>query len=411
MIAADLVPLAFAVDKLLLLPGNPRRGDVEAVKRSLEAFGQRKPIVARRSDSVVIAGNHTLQAAQALGWSEIAVVWVDDDDTTSKAFALADNRTAELGDYDDAALAELIGQVGSVDPDLLIASGWNAQAVQELIARIEPIKELINPELTDLTPPKIPKSTFGDVWLLGKHRVLCGDATIRKSFEVLMAGKRATMIFTDPPWNVAIGLDSNPRHRQREGLKNDNLTSEQFGSFLKSFATHAIDFLDGDIYCVLGASEWPNLDDALRSVGFHWSATVIWVKDLFVLGRSKFHRRYEPIWYGWAKNKKSSFQGARNLDDVWEIARPRRSEEHPTMKPIDLMKYAIEASSAPNQIVLEPFGGSGSTLLAAEATGRICYSIELEPIFVDVICRRFQQMTGIKPVNELTGREHDFLDG
>lgn len=411
MIAADLVPLAFAVDKLCLLPGNPRRGDVEAVKRSLEAFGQRKPIVARRSDSVVIAGNHTLQAAQALGWSEIAVVWVDDDDTTSKAFALADNRTAELGNYDEVALADLIGQVGSVDPDLLVASGWDLQSVQDLISRIEPSKQLVNPEETDSQPPKVAKSVLGDIWILGKHRVLCGDSTKRESFELLMSGKRATMMFTDPPWNVAIGLDSNPRHRQREGLKNDNLTSEQFSNFLKSFASHAIDFVDGDIYCVLGASEWPNLDSALRSVGFHWSATVIWVKDLFVLGRSKFHRRYEPIWYGWSKDGKSSFEGARNLDDVWEIPRPRRSEEHPTMKPIELMKRAIEASSAINKIVLEPFGGSGSTLLAAESTGRICYSIELEPVFVDVICRRFQEVTGIVPVNEATGREHNFLNG
>lgn len=188
MIQNDLRGLAYPTDELQLLPGNPRRGNVEAVARSLEAFGQRKPVVARRGDRVVIAGNHTLQAARALGWAEIAVVWVDDDEVTSKAFALADNRTAELGDYDESLLAELIGEVGSVDSELLAASGWSEDAVAELVASLEPEALPVVGDLDDLPDQVISKSMLGDVWLLGQHRVMCGDSTNSTDLDRLMGG-------------------------------------------------------------------------------------------------------------------------------------------------------------------------------------------------------------------------------
>jgi DNA modification methylase len=167
----------------------------------------------------------------------------------------------------------------------------------------------------------------------------------------------------------------------------------------------------GDVYCVLGASEWPTLDRALRGCGFHWSATVIWAKDQFVLGRSKFHRRYEPIWYGWHEGGKSSFQGRRDVDDVWEVPRPRRSEEHPTMKPVELIARALEYSSAAGEVVLDLFGGSGSTLIAAERLGRQAYLLEISPVYCDVIARRWSAFTGLAAARldargELT--EHTF---
>ncbi len=207
MIVSGLEPLAVDIDALQLLPGNPRRGDVAAVSRSLDAFGQRKPIVALR-DGTVIAGNHTLQAAQSLGWEKIAVVWVDDDDATAKAFALADNRTAELGDYDDQALADLIAAVAEADADLLAASGWTSDDLTELLATLEP--ELLPAVLTD--PDDIPdappaKTVPGDVWLLGPHRVVCGDSSEPTVLDKAFDGRSIDIVLTDPPYGIDLETD------------------------------------------------------------------------------------------------------------------------------------------------------------------------------------------------------------
>ncbi len=204
------------------------------------------------------------------------------------------------------------------------------------------------------------------------------------------------MVFTDPPWNVAIGEDSNPRHRQRPGLKNDNLSSQDYLNFISAFAAVCARTNNGDMYCVLGAASWPTLDLIFREYGFHWSATIIWVKDIFVLGRSKYHRRYEPIWYGWHKEGKSTFCDNRSLDDVWEISRPKRSPEHPTMKPVELCVRAISNSSVIGQCVLDLFLGSGSTLIACEKLNRRCYGMEIAPMYCDVIVKRWEEFTGKK---------------
>lgn len=390
------------VESLTPDPENARKHNqknLDAIVGSLRAFGQRRPLVVH--GDVVIAGNGTLEAAKSLGWTHVSVTRTPADWTfeQARAYALADNRTAELAAWDEKILADQLVELDAV--------GWDLAEIG-----FEPLSPPIDPEPLeelDATPPEEPTSKLGDLWLLGQHRVICGDSTQLSTYERLMAGAIAQMMFTDPPWNVAIGKDSNPRHRQREGLHNDDLSPEEFAAFLRSFAESAIRYVEGDVYCVLGASEWPTLDTTLRSAGLHWSATVIWVKDTFVLGRSKYHRRYEPIWYGWRKDGKSSFQGRRDLDDVWEVTRPKRSEEHPTMKPVALVVRAIENSSQSGGIVLEPFGGSGSTLLAAESTRRRCYAIELEPAYVDVICRRYQQATGNLPLLEATGEPHDFV--
>jgi DNA modification methylase len=266
------------------------------------------------------------------------------------------------------------------------------------------LARLLNPAIKDglvdrddvPAPPDQAISQPGDLWHLGNHRLLCGDSTDAGQIAHLMTGRAARMVFTDPPWNVGIGQDSNPRHRQRPGLQNDDLPPDDFRAFLGDFLAAIQPHVAGDFYCVLGASEWPNLDQALRQHGFHWSATIIWVKDAFVLERSKYHRRYEPIWYGWHSAGKSSFGPDRDLDDVWEIPRPRRSDEHPTMKPVELVLRAITNSSRAGDIVLDPFGGSGSTLIAAEQTGRRAFLIEIDPIYCDVIIQRFESFTGTK---------------
>lgn len=254
-----------------------------------------------------------------------------------------------------------------------------------------PTPEIIEDEVPE--PPADPITQPGDLWILGEHRLLCGDSTKAEDVGKLMSGSVAHMMFTDPPWNVGIGMDSNPRHRQRPGLANDSLDAESYQAFLGGFIGATKDWIAGDVYCVLGAAEWPTIDLSLRAAGYHWSATVIWVKDTFVLGRSKYHRRYEPIWYGWHDNNKSSFCGSRNLDDVWEVTRPKRSDEHPTMKPVALVAIAIQNSSKTGQLVLEPFSGSGTTLIAAEQLGRRCYGLEISPAYCDVVVQRWENLT------------------
>jgi DNA modification methylase len=505
MIAADLTSLAFAIDQLQLLPGNPRRGDIEAVKRSLDAFGQRKPIVVRRSDNVVIAGNHTLQAAQALGWDEIAVVWVDDDDVTSKAFALADNRTAELGDYDEEALADLINDVGSLNPGLLESSGWDDKAVQELLDRVEQI-EL--PTDVDDVPKDVPAvSKLGDVWLLGKHRVMCGDSTDKNNVAKLMNGNTAQLLHADPPYGMG---------KENDGVLNDNLYASKLDKFQMDWWNTCRKFLDDNASAYI----WGNPEDLWRlwyvgglkdSERLTMRNEIVWVKPsgfgqsselmrsyspnterclFFMLGEQGFNNNADNYWEGWepirsyldgervksglttdqcnkicgkttmtqsaftkggfrlileedynklkeaskgnAFNKdfdalkqdydalKQDFYSTRaffdnahdNMNEVWEFQKVSGAERygHATPKPVEMIARVFKSSAPANSITLEPFGGSGSTLMAAQETNRIAYLMELDPNYVDVICARFQKLTGMLPVSESSGKVHDFLN-
>lgn len=416
MIQNDLQNLAHPITELQLLPGNPRRGDIEAVKRSLEAFGQRKPIVVRRSDSVVIAGNHTLQAAQALGWDEIAVVWVDDDEVTSKAFALADNRTAELGDYDEEALADLINDVGSLNPGLLESSGWDDKAVQELLNRVEQVELAVDVDDMPEQPEAFTKT--GDIWLLGDHRVICGDSTDKEVLKRLMNDKEADLVWTDPPYGVDIQerdlqqAEVRGRRKDGKGVMNDDLKGDDLYNFLHKAFTNGKEYTKpGGVWYV--ASPAGDLMfqfcKALSEMGL-WRHTLIWVKDMFVMGRADYHYRHEPIFYGWKEGAAHQAPPDRKQDTVWEIARPKRSPEHPTMKPIELIVRAIENSTNQKHIVLDLFGGSGSTLIAAQQTNRVAYLMELDPKYVDVICARYQKVTGVLPVLESSGKVHDFIN-
>jgi DNA modification methylase len=416
MIAADLVPLAFAVDKLRLLPGNPRRGNVDAVKRSLQAFGQRKPIVVRRSDLVVIAGNHTLQAAQALGWDEVAVVWVDDDDTTSKAFALADNRTAELGDYDNEALAELIGEVGSVDPELLAATGWSADAVAELLAVLEPDVLPLVGDPDEVPEQVVGKSVPGDVWLLGSHRVMCGDSTSPTDVEKLMAGAKADMVFTDPPYGMSYGGGRAKRTKKngtKEKIHQMILNDDLSGSDLIALVQDALRLGNAQtkpnaaLYVCFTWRTYIQFEEAILSLDREINNCIVWDKGSIGLGMSHYRPQHEFIFYSTGE-----WFGDKSQSDVWQSARGNTSQYvHPTQKPTDLIAIALNNSSKPKGLVLDLFGGSGSTLIAAHQTNRVAYLMELDPKYVDVICARFQQVTGIKAVSEATGQEHDFLDG
>lgn len=408
VIVDDLAALAAPIDKLNLLPGNPRRGDVDAVAKSLAAFGQRKPIVARR-DGTVIAGNHTLQAARQLGWPEIAVVWVDDDDTTAKAFALADNRTAELGTYDDQLLADLISEVRDADPDLLAASGWSDEATKELlnaIAANEPTPVIQGDP--DEVPESAPaKTVSGDVWLLGPHRLVCGDSTVSTDVDKLMAGGQADMVWTDPPYGVRyVGKTVDALT-----IENDDLDAKGLEAFLRIALGEASNACRPGAAWFVAAPPGPLFVPfglVLLELGI-WRQTLVWLKQNFVMGRSDYHYRHEAILYGWKPGAAHTEPPDRKGDTIWEFDRPSRNGEHPTMKPIALIERAINNHTKRNDVILDLFGGSGSTLIAAHQTGRVARLMELDPKYCDVICARFQKATGIKPIAEATNNEHDFL--
>lgn len=419
-IIEPLAPLAVDIDSLAALDGNPRRGDVDAVARSLARFGQRKPIVVRASDRQIIAGNHTWQAARQLGWTKIAAVLVDDDTATSQAFALADNRTAELGSYDDALLLELIQAVGNVDPELLGEAGWSEQAIADLIAQVDPGLPDAPPSDDAPEPPVEPFSKPGDVWVLGGHRVVCGDSTDVGAYGAILGDSLADCVWTDPPYGVAVAkvesIEEAKRLRKRtDGLtiQNDDLTPDKLEDFLRGCLGAAYTFSKpgGSWYVAAPSGDlFYQFATVLRELGV-WRHTLVWVKDQFTLGRADYHYRHESIFYGWKEGAAHEWFGGRDKDTVLEVARPKRSADHPSMKPIELMTICLNNSAPKGGVVLDPFGGSGSTLMACEYTGRKARLIELDPRYVDVICRRWQEHTGALPVLESTGETHDFTAG
>lgn len=393
-------------------------------KRSVEMFGQIRPIVVDEQHTI-LAGNGLYDTLLALGHDTADCYVVSElSDNEKKKLMLADNRIFSLGMDDLDAIDELIG---SLKDDLDIP-GFDDGMLESLIANGAMVLQQINTNdpanrcaheqsgnqptrqetevadddfdvsvaIEEITAPIVKP---GDIWELGRHRLMCGDSTKPSDIDALFSGKTAIMCVTDPPWNVAIGGKSNPLCRQREGIMNDNMSADNFAAFLDAFVSAVSPRLQGDMYCCLGTREWPTLDKAMRANGYHWSGTIVWVKDAFVLGRSNYHRRYEPLWYGWKEGRTSSFNGERNLNDVWEFKRPRSSPEHPTMKPIELWGEAIKNSSKPGDIIVDPFGGSGTAIIAAEQMDRTCFMMELDPKYCDVIIRRWETLTGESAVH------------
>lgn len=410
-ISADLETLSVPVDDLHQLPGNPRKGDVDAVAKSLETFGQLKPIVARR-DGTIVAGNHTWAAARKLGWDRIAVVWIDVDDSTAQAFALADNRTAELGSYDEELLARLVAEVHSVDPDMLEATGWSGKDLQRLLdVDAGPAALLGDPDDVG-EPPVVPLSKPGDVWLLGEHRLICGDSTDPLTAERLLDGGLADCMWTDPPYGV------NYVGKTADALTIQNDGAEDLPELLHGFLATATGALQPGAPAYIAHPAGPlqlQFGQAILDAGWSLRQQLVWVKDTFALGRSDYHYSHEPIWLAYTPGGEGrrgrggdSWFGDNSQRTVLEYPKPKRSELHPTMKPVELVAHMLKNSCPPHGVVYEPFGGSGSTLLAAHMCGMVARLIELDPRYVDVICRRWQNATGVFPVHESTGETVDF---
>jgi len=397
------------IAKLLPYARNARThsdDQVAQIAASIAEFGFTNPILAG-SDGVIVAGHGRLAAAQKLGMEVVPVVVLDHlSPTQRRALVIADNRIAENAGWDDAMLRIEIASLQDDDFDVSL-TGFDADALAELMAGDEPDGE---GETDDDAVPEVsetPVSRPGDVWLLGGHRLLCGDSTVIESYDRLLDGEQVDMVFTDPPYNVNYANSAKDKMRGKDrAILNDNL-GDGFYDFLLAALAPTIAHCRGGIYVAMSSSELDVLQAAFRAAGGKWSTFIIWAKNTFTLGRADYQRQYEPILYGWPEGEQRHWCGDRDQGDGWNIKKPQKNDLHPTMKPVELVERAIRNSSRPGNVVLDPFGGSGTTLIAAEKSGRLARLIELDPKYVDVIVRRWQDWTGKQATRELDGALFD----
>jgi len=390
-----------SIDSLSFDPANVRKHgerNLATIKASLLRFGQQKPIVVD-ANGVVRAGNGTLAAAKELGWKEIAVVRSTLAGSEATAYAIADNRTAELAEWDEDALAETLSALQCEDEALLDAAGFDSAELSKMIDGMAEVAEDEVPE-----PPAEPITKPGDLWILGEHRLLCGDSTDAAQVGKLMGVGQADMVLTDPPYGVAYQTalsthDAAARNRRKDGKEvvNDNLGWSGTRSLVADAFKNASLKPGGAFYVFcppgdLQAAFWLGLQDA----GYNARHQIVWVKDRFVMGRCDYHYRHEVCLYGWADGAAHYFIDDRTQDSVWECKRPGASKEHPTMKPVDLFARCLTNSSKQAWLIYDPFLGSGTTLIAAEQLGRKCYGMEISPAYCDVIVKRWETLTGRK---------------
>jgi len=402
----EMVP----IERVIPYARNPRVNTekaISAVAGSLKQFGFRQPIVVDH-EMVIVVGHTRLLAAQRLGMKEVPVHVAEGLTAEEiKAYRITDNKVAEFSEWDEGLLKlEMVDLQNAGYP--LLETGFEMHEIDTKLNAGETKPEGFEDEVPE--PPVVPASQRGDMFILGNHKLYCGDSATPEAFEAIMGGIKAQLVVTDPPWNVSYGKNlaaNNAMNYKPRTIMNDEMTPEKWQEFLQACISNIFNYaLPGcPIYCVMGASEWPAIDKALRENGFHWSCTIIWVKDHGVLSRKDYNTQYEPFWYGWK-------EGAARLQeiqdhtqtDVWMCDRPRSSPLHPTTKPVELIERPIKNSSKSGDIVLEPFGGSGTTLIACEMHGRCCRAIELDPQYVDTILNRWAQFTGRDPIRESDGK-------
>jgi DNA modification methylase len=387
------------IDLLHPDPANPRRiseEELESLTRSLRQFGFVQPVLARREDRTVIGGHQRLIAARRLGLATVPVTYLDLSIEQARLLNLALNKIT--GSWDDALLARLLADLQtSVDLSL---SGFGEDEVRDLLRSLETREKKERPEDFDLDSAledatQTPRTKPGDFWALGEHRLLCGDATQPQDVGRLLGGAKAAMAFTDPPYNVSLGdHGGQQRGTRRRRIANDSMDPISWEVFVRAWSRTLLSSVDGAIYVCMSSKELALVSRVLAEEGGHWSDTIIWHKDRFVLGRADYQRAYEPIWFGWCVGASHHWCGDRDQDDVWEIDRPSDAPLHPTMKPLPLMERAIANSSQPGDWVLDLFAGSGSTLIACERTGRRCVALELDPRYADVILARWERFSG-----------------
>ncbi len=403
------------IDNLIAYARNPRKNDavVDKMCASIKEFGFRIPVIAK-SDGSVVDGYLPLKAAKKLGLQLIPVILADDlSDAQIKAFRLLANQSANWADWDNDLLKLELEDLQELNFDLEL-TGFDFDEIQKLLDAtdidLEEPAEADSVDPADNTPVI---SKPGDLWILGDHRLYCGDSTLIDSYKIVLDGEQADITVCDPPYNVNYGasIKDTLRNKSRENkhkILNDNL-GEGFESFLYDVCSNIIMNTKGAIYICMAASELAVLQKVFKQAGGHWSTFLIWAKNHFSLGRADYQRQYEPILYGWPEGAERHWCGARDQGDVWFIDKPNANDLHPTMKPVALMERAITNSSKVGDIVLDPFGGSGTTLIAAERSKRRCRMIELDPKYIDTIIRRFQTQTKSKAIHASTQKTFDEL--
>ncbi len=366
-----------------LKPGDP---EYEKLRRSLEEFGYVEPVIWNKTTSHVVGGHQRLKVLLDMGVTEVDCVVVEMDAEKEKALNVALNKIS--GDWDKDKLALLIADLQGADFDVSL-TGFDPGEIDDLFK--DSLKDGIHDDDFDvdaeLKKPAVTK--LGDIWTLGRHRLVCGDSTKADTFAALMNGKLANLVVTDPPYNV--------NYEGTAGkIKNDNMGNEAFYDFLLAAFTNteAAMAQDASIYVFHADTEGLNFRKAFSDAGFQLSGCCIWKKPSLVLGRSPYQWQHEPVLFGWKKKGKHNWYADRKQTTIWEFEKPKKNADHPTMKPIALLAYPIMNSSLTNCIVLDPFGGSGSTLIACEQSDRICFTIELDEKYCDVIVKRYIEQVG-----------------
>ena len=403
MIRKELEHLAINIDDIHTHPSNVRQGDVGAICESLKAHGQYRPIVFQQSTKRILAGNHTWKAAKALGWQQIAATPIICDDQQALRILLADNKANDLATYDEPELVELLKQLADTDEGLL-GTLFDEDELDSLIADQSHF-EL--PTDVDDVPEDVPAvSKLGDVWLLGGHRLMCGDSTNENNLDHLMNGKKAEMVFTDPPYRYKKMGESNVFDKAYKTLKKDieGLTNFDPNTLLSILPNIFAKGINAYIFC--NTDLVPDYCIWARKNNFNFNI-LTWHKTSFIPASNNHH--YPDTEYLIYISKSAVFNAGLkiNYGKYW-VLNNEKHKDHPTIKPVEIISNEIQISSNSGGLIVDLFGGSGSTLIAAQETNRVAYLMELDPHYVDVICARYQKHTGNQPVLEATGETHDF---
>jgi DNA modification methylase len=382
---------------------------------SLQQYGWARNVVIS-SDGIILAGHGIVEAARQTGMKQVPVHRIEyaSDDPRAAKFLVLENEVSRLAEDDEEQLVRLLREISSEAPEGLSGTGYDAASLDALIAGLQ-AEEFRNTVGENQEPGQLNQEAItrpGDVWLMGEHRLICGDATDAGAWAAVMQGRQHRMVWTDPPYGVSYA-DKNEflnsldwGNRNQTPIANDHVAEDDVQILVRDAltmaSTHGCPGATCYVACPPGTA-LPHFIAAVTASGFAFHHSLVWVKQHFVLGRTDYHYRHELILYGWKADAGHYFIDDHSCDSVFEIDKPHVSAEHPTMKPVELVAPMIFNSSLQGEIVVDPFLGSGTTLMAAEQLGRICYGIELEPRYCDVSVRRWQQMTGQRAILEQTG--------
>ena len=396
------------IEKLHGWDKNPKKhpdAQVKDLMKSIKRFGWGAVILARPNGEV-IAGHGRLEAAKRLKMPRVPVRYLDLDPAEAHLLALADNKLTEIGEWDDALVREILANAKGEGSDLA-GLGWTDDELLALLTP-EPTAGLTDPDETPEVQEQ-PVSVLGDVWLLGRHRIVCGDSTDALVVEKVLAGVKPHLMVTDPPYGVEYDPEWRNRAKRPDGTPYGASALGKVENDARADWREAWALFPGDVAYVWHAAGAPSVAvaESLRVSGFDLRMQVIWAKTRLVIGRGHYHMQHEPCWYAVRKNATGHWNGDRKQSTLWTIEHRKSETGHGTQKPVECMKRPIENNSSPGQAVFEPFSGSGTTIIAAEMTARACHAIELNPLYVDVAVRRWQAFTGQPATLEGDGRTFD----